>query len=269
MKRFVLAASTTISCLFATHSAQAAPLKGDPAPAAGTVSIRRVFDGIRNSQSLQGLRRATTASDIGGVLFVPWDINNRGQITVVHSVGNDFLAREGRWERGVITDLGVSVGGAGEHSYINERGQIATTNVCDPPLARAVSWDGALQDRSDCLSQPSIVGMNESGAVLVNSDNGARFFGHGNLTVPGMDLATGLNNRGQVVGEIDHFDPVTFELTSSEGALWQAGKTIKLGTSATAINDRGQVGGVQGSHAFLWDHGVMTDLGGGPCPASC
>jgi len=103
------------------------------------------------------------------------------------------------------------------------------------------------------------------------------------------------NNRGQIVGvsESSEIDPLT-GFPEILGVLWSGGKIINLGTLggnaswAGTINDQGQVVGAalndipdsfSGSlaigpffplttqlHAFLWEHGVMKDLGtlGGP-----
>jgi probable HAF family extracellular repeat protein len=90
-----------------------------------------------------------------------------------------------------------------------------------------------------------------------------------------FSLASALNNRGDVVGR-----SVTASGTT-HGFLWQAGEMIDLGTlpggtysEALAVNDRRQVVGwatideqsctlMDGCwHAFLWEDGVMTDLGG-------
>jgi probable HAF family extracellular repeat protein len=90
-------------------------------------------------------------------------------------------------------------------------------------------------------------------------------------TLPGGDSsrAKDVNNFGDVVGSstIDHAD--TFHAT-----LWRQGQVIDLGTlggpasTANAINDHGQIVGwaetaSRETHAFLWQRGVMTDLGAG------
>jgi probable HAF family extracellular repeat protein len=107
--------------------------------------------------------------------------------------------------------------------------------------------------------------------------------------------AGSINARGQITGvsEIDEIDPL-FGIKELRAILWKDGQIINLGTlggnesAAGGINDRGQVIGfalnavpdpfsfldfvIGGSsngtqtRAFLWQNGVMRDLGtlGGP-----
>jgi probable HAF family extracellular repeat protein len=96
-------------------------------------------------------------------------------------------------------------------------------------------------------------------------------------TLPGGNSsdATGINDRGQVVG--------VSQTASGEyhAFLWQEGTMTDLGTlpgaalpesAAYGINARGQVVGdgyfaSSTLHAFLWQEGTMTDLGTLPPPA--
>jgi probable HAF family extracellular repeat protein len=97
--------------------------------------------------------------------------------------------------------------------------------------------------------------------------------------------ATGVNNRGQVVGWAENgvhdqtCDP-SFQILQFRAAIWQpSGEMQELPplpgdstSAATAINDLGQVvgisgdcgiavGGVSAKHAVLWENGVPIDLG--------
>lgn len=174
-----------------------------------------------------------------------------------------------QWKDGVISDLG-SLGGVDHCSAaisINDRGLIAgdsEIDVFDPVLGgnplRAVIW--------------------ENGRI---HDLGT-FGGY-------VSLATGVNNRGQVVGLASTSTPDPFSIlyfqigqmttgTQTQAFLWQNGHMRNLGTlggldaAAFNVNNRGQVAG--GSYTndipnattgfptldpFLWENGRMIDLG--------
>src|SRR5262249_12453434 len=82
------------------------------------------------------------------------------------------------------------------------------------------------------------------------------------------NIASGINDQGQIVGRVRSPDGTTFV-----AALWQNGAITNLGTLpgdfaawATGINNRGQVvgstldSGFNWSHGFIWQDGMMTDL---------
>jgi probable HAF family extracellular repeat protein len=98
-------------------------------------------------------------------------------------------------------------------------------------------------------------------------------------------FATGLNNRGQIVGWAENtvHDPTCNapQVLQFEAVIYgpKRGQIQELPPlpgdldgAATAINDRGQVVGISGicdnavgrfsaAHAVLWEHGTVTDLG--------
>ena len=95
------------------------------------------------------------------------------------------------------------------------------------------------------------------------------------LDSPGFGFAFGINNQREVVGR------ATVPSGETHAILWRDGQMVDLGTlpggsysEAFAINDVGQVVGFSYNdqstctafdgcwHAFLWQDGTMTDLGG-------
>jgi len=77
----------------------------------------------------------------------------------------------------------------------------------------------------------------------------------------GEAFANDVNEAGQIVG-------ASLDASGYQRAfLWQNGVMTDIGVppgaSAVAINDKGQIAGTMngGRQGFLWDHGTITDLG--------
>ena len=133
---------------------------------------------------------------------------------------------------------GDAIAGA---AAINDRGQVVgTSGACmtPSPLAHAVLWQNG-----------SVIDLGNLGGALNN-------------------LATGINERGDVIGFSDLAGDAT-----SHAFLWTKHNGMQdLGTlpedfssAAFGINEEGQVVGQScdqnnNCRAFLWENGVMTDL---------
>lgn len=151
------------------------------------------------------------------------------------------------WQDGVLTALPTLGGNNGNSGGINNRGQIVGTvetpnsDPCSLPFAQqiqAVIWEhGVVQE------------------VLPPFGGTAA-------------AANAINDNGQVVGESGCVSGNTYAV------LWQHGRAINLGSLggvtgnlAFDINNKGQVVGQSDlpgdtvHHPFLWQKGVMTDLG--------
>jgi probable HAF family extracellular repeat protein len=184
--------------------------------------------------------------------------------------GNVFHAFE--WQKGVVTDLSAlppANKNCSNASSVNANGEIAGTSEIDEldPLAQPfiVKEGHAVLWKNDKVEDLGTLGGNQSGA-------------------------TGINNRGQVVGGALNAipDPVSMfyfligglsDGTQQRAFLWQKGVMQDLGTLggpdafAEFVNERGQVAGFSYTdstlnsttgipvHPFLWENGRMADLG--------
>jgi probable HAF family extracellular repeat protein len=175
-----------------------------------------------------------------------------------------FVSHAALWRNGVLIDLGALPGNGNSSASgaINARGWVAgqsENGEIDPasglPETRATLWT------------PGIIDLGTFG---------------GNWS-----LSVNLNNLGQVVGFASNSIPDPFagaffppSATQVRAFLWQNGVLQDLGTlggpdaAAFSVNQSGQVAGfsytnaipnpatgIPTVHAFLWDHGKMTDLG--------
>jgi len=194
--------------------------------------------------------RAAAINDLGQVVGWANTGGSTKQLSGTYAIQRAFL-----WESGRMCDLGT-FGGPESHAVaINDNGQIvglADTTAKDKygdPISHAFLWEnGRMRDL-------------------------------GTFGGPGSE-AGDINERGQVVGWADT------KAGQSHAFLWQNGVMRDLGafggpeSHAVDVNERGQVVGWAETtarnrddlrddpvhHAFLWQSGVMRDLGtfGGP-----
>jgi probable HAF family extracellular repeat protein len=148
------------------------------------------------------------------------------------------------WQNGAIKDLGTLGGPDSVAWQVNERGQIAGQSYLNS-IPNATTGVPTID--------PFFIG--EDGKMVDLGNLGGT-----------VSWATGLNNRGQVIGAMT---------LAGDGGwhpfLWSHGVLTDLGTlgadcgNATAINDAGEVVGIACSptafFATLWRNGVLTNLG--------
>jgi probable HAF family extracellular repeat protein len=199
-------------------------------------------------------------------------INARGWITGQAQTGlfDPILNGPGvhavLWKHGHITDLG-SLGGNGSLGiYVNDSGQVVgiSDNTTPDPFSlfgigvqvRTFLWEhGAIQDIGTLGGPDALPGASCSGQP--------------HDVIVGQSYTSSTPNASTGIPTLDPF-------------LWKSGSMTDLGTlggaigSAQCANHHGQIvgqsslasnpgacppGGGPGCHAFLWDDGLMTDLG--------
>lgn len=215
---------------------------------------------------------------LGGKTSRGNSINDRDWVAGYVTLADNLSRHAALWRDGQLTDLGT-LGGANSNvpwPGQNDRGMIVGISETDKPDTLHEDWS--------CASFFPATGNVCRGFVW--QDGRMRAL----PTFGGINgFATGVNNRGQVVGwaETKVQDPTCTkpQILQFRAALWEerGRETFQLRplqgdstSAATAINDEGQVVGISGDcdvaagefsarHAVLWDHGRVTrigDLGG-------
>ena len=214
---------------------------------------------------------------LGGTVSGASAINDRGWAMGAANLEGDTAEHATLWIYGKTHDLGT-LGGPNSAvpwpSVKNNRGLIVGVSDTkeDNPLHEI--WSCAL------AFFPTASGKNCRGFVWKEGKMRAL------PTLGGYNgVATGVNNRGQIVGwaETTFHDPtcITPQVLQFEGVIYGPGRdqvqalqplSEDQDSAATAINDQGQVVGISGrcanavggysaKHAVLWENGIPTDIG--------
>jgi probable HAF family extracellular repeat protein len=233
---------------------------------------------------------------LGGTFSFGFAINNKGSVTGFSTTPDDSAMHAFLWREGVMTDLGT-LGGINSlaRDRLNERDQVAgrsETSISDPLGEAFCLFDNNvvclpfIWTNGVMTPLPTLGGNNGAAHAINNRDQVVGlaenttpdptctapqvlqfkpvYWERGQVhqlpTFPGDPdgFAIVINDRGQAAG-------VSGDCThpARHGLLWENDTAIDLGTSVVpqGINNRGQIVGSVAGRAFLWENGVMRDLG--------
>jgi probable HAF family extracellular repeat protein len=227
----------------------------------------------RNSPGHAFLWENGKMTDLGALGGMDVAFNDHDQVAEIR-VRGDGTSHLFLWQKGRKTDLGPLPGSAdGDVAAINNRGQIVGDSSAVKGGQHAFLWQhGKMTDLGSDLYP---YGITDRGMIFGECHGSPCIWQNGtvrNLGTPGNrggDLLA-VNERGQAVGWCNAASG------AARPCLWRNEDALDLGTlggdrgAAQGINERGQVVGATRigppagkEHAFEWERGRMTDLGGG------
>src|SRR5688572_1277315 len=208
----------------------------------GLVFLPAVSRHAQHAQTTPGPYTLTDLGSLGGGDTQAFDLNDSAQV-VGYSRTSSLQSRAFLWDGGQMSNLGVVNADDFQSAAtaVNGLGHAVGTSTLKNGLARAALWrDG------------SIIGLTPELPPY-----------------EGTSFASAINDHGHIVGAIDDDSSLFYD-----GILWANGTRTALGdlggghTRPADINNAGQVVGTSNTsvslgqpHAFLWQNGVMTDLG--------
>ena len=208
----------------------------------GLVFLPAVSKHTQLAQTTPGPYTLTDLGSLGGGDTRAFDVNDSAQV-VGYSRTASLQSRAFLWNGGQMVNLGIVNADDFQSAAVdlNVLGHAVGTSTLKNGLARAALWrDG------------SIIGLTPELPPY-----------------EGTSFAAAINDHGHIVGAIDDDGSLFYD-----GILWANGSRTALGdlgggsTRPADINNAGQIVGTSNTsvelgapHAFLWQNGVMTDLG--------
>lgn len=199
------------------------------------------------------------------------------------------------WQNGVMIPLPTLGGNNGFANDVNNRGQVVGVaenmtqdSTCPPGFPFFIQTPPVVWEKGKIHKLPTVSGdpdgfaasINDIGQVVGSSGNctislhallwqNTEVTDLGNLGGTLFSQGSAINNRGQVVGSSDLSGDTNFfagPFSNNHAFVWQNGVIHDLGTLpgdatsfANAINNKGQAVG-NGSRAILWRSEGLTDL---------
>lgn len=236
--------------------------------------------------------KITDLGTLGGSSSQATAINNRGQVVGTSSLAGDVSSHAFLYTNGGLYDLGTLGGASSSASAINAQGQVAGTSSLNGTIeSRGFLYSaGKLQSIgaliSGVRSSSDARALNNRGQVVGVGSNldapqaprerlYAVTYNRGALSRLNNEFlaATGINDRGQVIGYKQVYDGLPFR---ARALVLDNGKLTELGTLDAApgrasipsgINNAGEIVGTSSNlltdfrQAFIYRNGKMTDLG--------